>query len=131
MATGGSAASVGTSVSASLTYDQIILDSTRQAGPRVPYLLPLALQIASASSGPSARAPWRTSGLGTFAAAPGIAPKAALAPAAFAIVSTATLGVAQPAVASTRYTAALALKDYVAQHSIAPQSVEAVQARAA
>jgi hypothetical protein len=131
MAIGGSAASVGTSVSASPTYDQIILDSTRQAGPRVPYLLPLALQIASASSGPSARAPWRTSGLGTFAAAPGIAPKAALAPAAFAIVSTATLGVAQPAVASTRYTAAVALKDYVAQHSIAPQSVEAVQARAA
>jgi hypothetical protein len=131
MAIGGTAASVGTSVSASLTYDQIILDSTRKAGPRLPYPLPLALQIASAASGPSARAPWRTSGLGRFAAAPAIPSKAALAPAAFAIVSTATLGVAQPAVANTRYTAALALKDYVAQHSVAPQSVQAVQARAA
>ena len=131
VAIGGAATSVGTSVSASLTYDQIILDSTRKAGPRLPFPLPLSQQIASAASGPSARAPWRTSGLARFAVAPGIAPKAALAPAAFAIVSTATLGVAQPAVASTRYTAALALKDYVTKHSVAPQSVEALQARAA
>jgi hypothetical protein len=126
MAIGGNAASVGTSTSAALTYDLIILDSTRQPGPRVPVVPSREMQVASAVSGPSARAPLRLMGLGRFAAAPGVAPKAFLADRRFSIVSTANLVSLAAGVASSRYQAALALTDYTAQHAAPSASVQAV-----
>jgi hypothetical protein len=119
-------ATAGNSVQAALTYDLIIIDSTRTPQPRVPFQATLAMQIASAATGPSARAPWRSSGLGAFAPAPGAAPKAALSGRVFSIVSTANLAAQAKAVASTRYAAGLALADFTEQHASAPGSVQAV-----
>jgi hypothetical protein len=119
-------ATAGTSVAAALTYDLIVIDSTRKAGPRVSFLPTLAAQLAAANSGPAARAPWRSSGLGAFAPAPGVAPKAALSARVFSIVSTANLAQQAPAVASTRYQAGLALAAFVQQNSAAAGSVQAV-----
>jgi len=119
-------ANTGTSVAAALTYDLIVIDSTRTAGPRVPFLPALAAQLAAANSGPAARAPWRSKGLGEFAPAPGAAPKAALSARVFSIVSTANLAQQAPAVASTRFQAGLALAAFVQQGSAAAGSVQAV-----
>jgi hypothetical protein len=126
MAIGSTAASVGTSIGAALTYDLIILDSSRQPGPRVPVAPSREMQLASAASGPTARAPLRVMGLGRFAATPGAAPKASLADRKFSIVSTTNLASLAASVASSRYQAALALTDYMAQHAAPPASVQAV-----
>jgi hypothetical protein len=126
MAIGSTAASVGTSTGAALTYDLIILDSTRQPGPRVPVMPSREMQVASAASGPTARAPLRLMGLGRFAAAPSAAPKASLADRKFSIVSTINLAGLAAGVANSRYQAALALTDYMAQHAAPPASVQAV-----
>jgi hypothetical protein len=126
MAIGSTAASVGTSTSAALTYDLIILDSTRQPGPRVPVMPSREMQLASAASGPAARAPLRLTGLGRFAAAPSAAPKASLADRKFSIVSTTNLASLAVGVANSRYQAALALTDYLVQHAAPPASMQAV-----
>jgi hypothetical protein len=126
MVIGSTAASVGTSTGAALTYDLIILDSTRQPGPRVPVVPSREMQVASAASGPAARAPLRLMGLGRFAAAPSAAPKASLADRKFSIVSTANLASLAAGVANSRYQAALALTDYLVQHAAPPASVQAV-----
>ena len=119
-------ATTGGSVQAGLTYDLIVIDSTRAPLPRIPFLPLLASQLASASTGPPARAPWRRAGLGAFAPAPGAAPKAALASRVFSIVSTANLAAQAQAVAATRFEAGLALAGFVQQHGAAPASLQAV-----
>jgi len=121
-------ANTGNSTPAALTYDLIILDSSRNPGRPVRFLPPRAMQIASASSGPSARAPWRSAGLGAFSPASDAVPKAALSGRTFSLVSTEDLS-AQPgagAVAATRYQAALALADFTRQNAVDPSSVQAV-----
>ncbi len=115
-------ATTGNSVQAGLTYDLIVIDSSRTAGPRVPFLPTLATQMASASTGPAARAPWRKVGLGAFAPAAGAAPKAALTERVFSIVSTVNLAQQAQAVASTRYQAGLALDGFLQQHCAAAGS---------
>jgi hypothetical protein len=119
-------ATTGTSVPAALTYDLIILDSTRAAGSRVPFQGTLSMQMAGASTGPSARAPWRSAGLRAFAPAPGAAQKASLSARVFSIVSTDTLAAQAQAVAATRYQAGLALADFTQQHALQPATVQAV-----
>jgi hypothetical protein len=119
-------ATTGSSVQAALTYDLIVIDSTRAPSPRVPFLPSLAAQLASASTGPPARAPWRSAGLGAFAPAPGAAPKAALAGRVFSIVSTANLAEQAQAVAVTRFQAGLALAGFIQQHGAAAGSLQAV-----
>ena len=126
MAIGGASASVGSSVGAALTYDLIILDSSRRPGPRVPVVPSRAMQMASATSGPAAGAPLRLMGLGRFAALAGAAPKASLGAREFSIVSTANLTVQTAGVASTRYQAATALADYAALHASPRASFVAV-----
>ncbi len=118
-------ATTGNSVQAGLTYDLIVIDSSRTAGP-APLLPTLATQMASASTGPAARAPWRKVGLGAFAPAAGAAPKAALTERVFSIVSTVNLAQQAQAVASTRYQAGLALDGFLQQHSAAAGSFQAV-----
>ncbi|MGC2305290.1 DUF6603 domain-containing protein [Candidatus Binatus sp.] len=125
----GASTSVGTSVGAALTYDLIILDSTRKAGPRVPFLPTRDLQLSSAATGPAARAPWRAIGLSSFAAVSGAAPKASLGSRSFSIVSTANLAVQAPAVASTRYEASLALAAFATLHAVDPTSIQTMPQR--
>ena len=125
----GASASVGTSVGAALTYDLIILDSTRKAGPRVPFLPTRDLQLSSAATGPAARAPWRAIGLSSFAPVSGAAPKASLRSRSFSIVSTANLTVQAPAVASTRYEASLALAAFTTLHAVDPTSIQTMPQR--
>jgi hypothetical protein len=125
----GSGVNVGASVGAALTFDQIILDSTRKAGPRIPFLPARGLQLLSAATGPAARTPWRTAGLNTFGAASGAAPKASLGGRSFSIVSTANLSVQAPAVASSRYEASLALAAFAKLHAVDPTSIQTAPQR--
>ena len=123
----GSGVNTGTSTAAALTYDVIVLDSTRKPGPRIPLQPSRVMQLFSAATGPTARTPWRAAGLTSFTI--GGAPKASLANRSFSIVSTTNLTVQAPAVASTRYEASLALATFATQQAIDPASIQVTPQR--
>jgi hypothetical protein len=124
----GAAASVGSSVGAALTYQLIVIDSTGKPLPKVLVSGSLAAQLQSAAAGPAARAPLRRQGFGRFAPGAGDAPKAALAPSQYSLVSTANLAPQATGVAATRYQAALALAAYAARHAVGAGQLQAVPA---
>jgi hypothetical protein len=125
---GAVAASTGASVGAALNYDLIILDSTRQPGPRSPYFPTRAFQVASGATGPTAQPPWRVVGLGSFAALPGTPPQASLSAPSFVFVSSEDLSAQGSTSATSRYGARLALADYLAQQPSPSAPIQVVPA---